>query len=134
MPLEKGQAPLEKGQTYIEHFPAREDALLISESGCVPPEVMVLNTNPLVLFTISQNILIPYGQILNQTDLRRPPGIQARQGNSQNHLKGSEGLEGNHPDASANPPYNLTSKHRFRQYVRLCNKNMQSQGEFHMSM
>ena len=30
MPLEKGQAPLEKGQTYIEHFPAREDALLIS--------------------------------------------------------------------------------------------------------
>ena len=64
MPLEKGQAPLEKGQTYIEHFPAREDALLISESGCVPPEVMVLNTNPLVLFTISQDILIPYGQIL----------------------------------------------------------------------
>ena len=47
MPLEKGQVPLEKGQTYIEHFPAREDALLISESGCVPPEVMVLNTNPL---------------------------------------------------------------------------------------
>ena len=101
MPLEKGQVPLEKGQTYIEHFPAREDALLISESGCVPPEVMVLNTNPLVLFTISQDILIPYGQILNQTVLRRPPGIQARQGNSQNHLKGSEGLEGNHPDASA---------------------------------
>ena len=97
MPLEKGQAPLEKGQTYIEHFPAREDALLISESGCVPPEVMVLNTNPLVLFTISQVILIPYGQILNQTVLRRPPGIQARQGNSQNHLKGSEGFEGNHP-------------------------------------
>ena len=25
---------------------------------------MVLNTNPLVLFTISQDILIPYGQIL----------------------------------------------------------------------
>lgn len=67
MPLEKGQAPLEKGQTYIEHFPAREDALLISESGCVHPEVMVLNTNPLVLFTISQDILILYGQILNQT-------------------------------------------------------------------
>ena len=61
MPLEKGQVPLEKGQTYIEHFPAREDALLISESGCVLPEVMVLNTNPLVLFTISQVILIPYG-------------------------------------------------------------------------
>ena len=52
MPLEKGQAPLEKGQTYIEHFPAREDALLISESGCVPPEVMVLNTNPLVLYKL----------------------------------------------------------------------------------
>ena len=30
MPLEKGQVPLEKGQTYIEHFPAREDALLFS--------------------------------------------------------------------------------------------------------
>ena len=43
MPLEKGQAPLEKGQTYIEHFPAREDALLISESGCVHPEAMIFS-------------------------------------------------------------------------------------------
>ena len=45
--------------------------------------------------------LLSHGQILNQTVLRRQLGIQARQGNSQNHLKGSESLEGNHPDPFA---------------------------------
>ena len=46
-------------------------------------------------------IQLHYGENQNHVLLRLQPGIPAGQGNSQDHLKGPEGFEGNHSDAPA---------------------------------
>ena len=49
----------------------------------------------------SKTVLIAHGPIYNQIVLRCPPGVQAHQGNNQEHLKSLEGRKADHENASS---------------------------------